>query len=227
MQKNISVIVVANTNSDSLEKVIWSYNTQTFRNFEVIVVSQNLSNSILKTIEAVEKEVFYSIRYVSLTGEKTESNYIKSALNSIASNYILLTNANCLPRPDFIEQHIKNRIEGVFLNGTSFEISKKVTKNITKELIYSSQCFEANGLRKLGLKLGFKRFFITSNCLINTFLDAITKNCQKSNEDNLSFWKSDFNKVIDLDTGLISSFKNIGLNSKNVKFRAILLKLTS
>ena len=41
MQKNISVLVVASDNLEMLEKVIWSYNTQTFRNFEMLILNLN------------------------------------------------------------------------------------------------------------------------------------------------------------------------------------------
>jgi hypothetical protein len=59
MQKNISVIVVANDNFESLEKVIWSYNTQAFRNFEMIIVNQNSDETISKSITSIQKEVFW------------------------------------------------------------------------------------------------------------------------------------------------------------------------
>jgi hypothetical protein len=227
MQKNISVIVVANNNPETLEKVIWSYNTQTFRNFEVILVNENSSNFVLQTSSTLEKDVFFPITTVNFTDKKSEINYINSAINLATTNYILVTKANCLARPDFIEQHIKNRVEGAFLVGTSIEISKTNVENITKELIYSSKCFESNWLKTVGLNSIWKRFKITKNGLFISFLDAITKTNSELPLENVSFWKSDFDKIGDLDNKLIYKLNAMGLISKNIKFRAILLKLTS
>jgi hypothetical protein len=227
MQKKISVIVVVNDNSETLEKVIWSYNAQTFRNFEVILVNENSSNFALQTFSTLEKDVFFPISYINFTDKVSENNYINSALNLATTNYILVTKANCLARPDFIEQHIKNRVEGAFLVGTSIDIPKANVDNITKELIYSSKCFESNWLKTVGLNSVWKRFKITTNGLLSKFLDAISKTNSEFQMENISFWKSDFDKIGVLDDKLINKLNAMGLISKNIKFRAILLKLTS
>lgn len=227
MQKNISVIIVANNNPESLEKVIWSYNTQTFRNFEVIIVNKNSSNSVLEVIKATEKEVFFPMICVNSTEENSENNYIKQAVEVAATNYILVTNSNCLSRPDFIEQHIKNRVEEAFLMGTSFEIPKTVFDKITKDVVYSSQCFDSKWLQKNGLKSVINQFFITSSGLINSFLDEFATINLDHNTTNWSFWKSDFDKITNYDTSIINQFINSGLKSKCIKYRAILLKATN
>ena len=227
MQKNISVIIVANNNPESLEKVIWSYNTQTFRNFEVIIVNKNSSNSVLEVVKAIEKEVFFPMICVNSTEENSENNYIKQAVEVAATNYILVTNSNCLPRPDFIEQHIKNRVEEYFLIGTSFEIPKKVSDKITKDVVYSSQCFDSKWLQKNGLKSFINQFFITSSGLINSFFDEFSTINLDHNATNWSFWKSDFDKTTNYDTSIINQFINNGLKSKCIKYRAILLKVTN
>lgn len=227
MQKNISVIVVANDNPETLEKVIWSYNTQTFRNFEVVLVNINASNSVLQTISTLEKEVFFSISTVNFTDNNFDENHFNLGVNLANTNYILVTKSNCLARPDFIEQHIKNRVEGSFLVGTSIEFPKNKLENITKELIYSSECFESKWLKTIGLYSIWKRFKITKNGLFSSFLDTISKTNSELPTENISFWKADFDKIENLDDTIINKLKTIGLTSKNIKFRAILLKLTS
>ena len=227
MQKNISVIVVAKNNPESLEKVIWSYNTQTFRNFEVILVNEDASNSVLQTIETLKKDVFFPILTISCADIKSDKNHINSAINLATTNYILVSKANCLARPDFIEQHIKNRVEGVFLVGTSIKLPKKSVEKLTKELIYSSKCFESSWLKAAGLNSIWKRFKITSNGLVTAFLDVISKKSSKLPVENVSFWKSDFDQISDFDDKFITRLNAMGLISKSIKFRSILLKITS
>jgi hypothetical protein len=226
MQKNISVIVVANNNPETLEKVLWGYNTQTFRNFEIILININSSNSVLQTIATIEKELFFSIKVINLTEVDSEDNYIKKAIHWATTNYILITEANCLAKPDFIEHHIKNRVEGTFLVGSSIDIYEHSLDTIAKELIYSSECFESNWLKNAGLKSSWNRFWISSNGLITSFLDTISNANTKPVCNNLSFWKADFDKVGGLNANLVSRLRAIGLKPKNIKYRAILLKLT-
>jgi hypothetical protein len=82
-------------------------------------------------------------------------------------------------------------------------------------------------LKTVGLNSIWKRFKITKNGLFISFLDAITKTNSELPLENVSFWKSDFDKIGDLDNKLIYKLNAMGLISKNIKFRAILLKLTS
>jgi hypothetical protein len=191
------------------------------------LVNENSSNFALQTDSTLEKDVFFPIITVNFTDKVSENNYINSALNLATTNYILVTKANCLARPDFIEQHIKNRVEGAFLVGTSIDIPKANVENITKELIYSSKCFESNWLKTVGLNSVWKRFKITTNGLLSRFLDAISKTNSEFQMENISFWKSDFDKIGVLDNKLINKLNAMGLISKNIKFRAILLKLTN
>ena len=166
----------------------------------------------------IVEEVFYQLK---------NSSKFKKTIEYCSTAYILVSNADCIPRPDFIEQHIKNRVEGVFLVGSSILISKNIEEKITKEFIYSSKIFESIWLKKVGLNLFVKRFLITSNGLVAFFLDTISSTEKILKNDNLSFWKSDFEKVTVFDSPLVNSLESSGLISKNIKFRAILLKISN
>jgi len=223
MQKNISVIVVANDNFESLEKVIWSYNTQAFRNFEMIIVNQNSDETISKSITSIQKEVFFPIVLLNFDKENNGDDCVKKAIEIASTNYILITNSNCLARPDFVEQHIKNRVEGYFLNGVSYSINALVSDKISQEIIYSSKCFQMSWLKSKGIGF-FRSFMISYSGLLSTFLDAIfSKNDISS--DNLSGWKSDFIQINSFTNLKINNLKEIDLKQKNIKSRAILLKL--
>jgi hypothetical protein len=65
---------------------------------------------------------------------------------------------------------------------------------------------------------------ISYSGLLSTFLDAIfSKNNISS--DNLSGWKSDFIQINSFTNLKINNLKEIDLKQKNIKSRAILLKL--
>lgn len=226
MQKNISVVISTFNSIEWLKKVIWGYNTQTYRNFEMVITDDSFSQATFDLIEQIKKEVFFPIIYFQHSDINLQnSSKLNKTIEYCSTAYILVSNADCIPRPDFIEQHIKNRVEGLFLVGSSILISKNIEEKMTKEFIYSSKIFESAWLKKVGLNLFVKRFLITSNGLVAFFLDTISSTEKILKNDNLSFWKSDFEKVTVFDSPLVNSLESSGLISKNIKFRAILLKI--
>jgi len=58
MMKNISVIISTYNSPKWLEKVLWGYNTQTYRNFELVIADDGSSQETFDLIEAIKKEVF-------------------------------------------------------------------------------------------------------------------------------------------------------------------------
>ena len=68
MQKNISVIISTYNSVEWLKKVIWGYNTQTYRNFEMVIADDGSRQDTFDLIDELKKEVFYPI-YMS--GMKT------------------------------------------------------------------------------------------------------------------------------------------------------------
>ena len=223
MQKNISVIVVANDNFESLEKVIWSYNTQAFRNFEMIIVNQNFDETILKSITSIQKEVFFPIIYLEANSESSKEEFLKNAIEKATTNYLLFTTSDCVARPDFVEEHIKNRVEGCYLNGSYISIDKTIESAITKEILYASDCFNFKWLRSNGLSL-LKSFKASYSGLWNTFLDILfTKN--DISLENLSGWKSDFIRIKNFSNLKNNDFLAIDLKSKSIQYKTVLLKL--
>ncbi len=130
---------------EHLETVLQGYNNQTYRLFEIVIVTDRFSEDLKQMVERVGKEVFYDMHLA------TSENVLKHC----HTNYLIFSNANVLPRKDFVEQHVKSREEGYFLKGRSvlFEKPEKVTVNA----IYDNLCFNVNWLRENGFDLRAKK----------------------------------------------------------------------
>ena len=59
MQKNISVVISTYNSLEWLKKVIWGYNTQTYRNFEMVIADDGSRQDTFDLIEEMKKEVFF------------------------------------------------------------------------------------------------------------------------------------------------------------------------
>ncbi len=223
MQKNISVLVVANDNLELLEKVIWSYNTQTFRNFEMLILSLNENQEISNLVTALGKEVFFSIRFMKFDDQYNQNQALKQGVANAASDYIIITKDTCIARPDFVEEHIKIRVEGHVLLGKTNTILKSVAQSITKDVIYASDCFQFNWLRNKGI--GFiSSFLISYSGLLNTFLDSfVTLNTVSFK--NFSGWKCDLLQIDSFINCKSNTIDKLGIKKKFVSFRTSILEI--
>ncbi len=61
MKKDISVIISTYNSPEWLEKVLYGFNTQTYRNFEVVIADDGSDNTTKQCLIDIQKEVFFPI----------------------------------------------------------------------------------------------------------------------------------------------------------------------
>lgn len=193
MQKNISVIISTYNSVEWLKKVIWGYNTQTYRNFEMVIADDGSRQDTFDLIEELKKEVFYPIIHVWHEDNGFQkSQILNKAIIACTTDYIMMSDGDCIPRPDFVEQHIKFREEGYFLSGGYHKLPLELSQNITKEDIYSGKCFDVSWLKKNGMKSSFKNNKVSSTGLKSSILNFLTPTTPSWNGHNASGWKKIF-----------------------------------
>ncbi|HZH69552.1 MAG TPA: glycosyltransferase [Flavobacteriaceae bacterium] len=232
---DISIIISTYNSEDWLEKVLWGYENQTKKNFELILADDGSRQQTFDLIARMQKEVSYPIVHVWQEDEGFQKSRIlnKAVLRS-KSDYILMSDGDCIPRADFIETHLKKREEGYFLSGGYFMLPIEISKSIQKEDIISQDCFDLNWLQNKGLKNSFKNKKLTSSGFFQTFLNFITPTNASWNGHNASGWKSDILKVNGFDERmqyggqdreLGERLVNAGVKSKQIRYSAICIHL--
>lgn len=145
-----------------------------------------------------------------------------------------MSDGDCIPRPDFVEQHIKFREEGYFLSGGYHKLPIELSKKITKDDIYSELCFDVSWLKKNGMKISFKNNKLDASGLISTILNFVTPTTPSWNGHNASGWKTDILAVNGFDERmqyggqdreLGERLINHGINSKQIRFSTVCLHL--
>ncbi|HEY6142120.1 MAG TPA: glycosyltransferase family 2 protein [Flavobacterium sp.] len=192
MQKNISVIISTYNSVEWLKKVIWGYNTQTYRNFEMVIADDGSRQETFDLIEELKKEVFYPIIHVWHEDNGFQkSQILNKAILACTTDYIMMSDGDCIPRQDFVEQHIKHREEGYFLSGGYHKLPLELSQNITKEDIYSGKCFDVSWLKKNGMQSSFKNNKVNATGLKSSILNFLTPTTPSWNGHNASGWKKD------------------------------------
>ena len=154
---SISVIISTYNNPEWLEKVLWSYEFQTFKNFEVVIADDGSDGKTKSLIEKIKAQVNYPIQHIWHEDNGFQKTIIlNKATVASKSDYLVYTDGDCVARNDFLQTHIDKREEGYFLSGGYFKLPMSISKLITRKDIENQQCFDIDWLVKNGLKKTFK-----------------------------------------------------------------------
>jgi glycosyltransferase involved in cell wall biosynthesis len=235
MQKNISVIISTYNSPQWLQKVLWGYNTQTYRNFEMLIADDGSREETRSLIDAMRNEVFYPIIHVWHEDKGFQkSEILNKATIAATTDYIVMSDGDCIPRPDFVEQHVKYREEGYFLSGGYHKLPIELSRLIGKDDIYSGNCFDMGWLKSHGMGASFKNSKVTAEGIIGEMLNLITPTTPSWNGHNASGWKTDILAVNGFDERmqyggqdreLGERLINYGIKPKQIRYSTICLHL--
>jgi len=231
----ISVIISTYNSPLWLEKVLYGYNNQTYRMFEVVIADDGSSEATRLLIAKLQEEVFYPIIHVWHEDNGFQkSQILNKAIQACRTPYILMSDGDCIPRKDYVEQHIKYREEGYFLSGGYFMLPMNIAQEITKEDIYTERCFAIPWLKKRGLKASFKNNKLKAKGVKAALLNAITTTNASWNGHNASGWAADIMAINGFDERmqyggqdreLGERLFNLGIKSKQIRYHAVCIHL--
>jgi len=235
MNVEVSVIISTYNRPLWLEKVLWSYDVQTYKNFEVVIADDGSGEDTINLIDSIKEELSYPIQHIWHEDAGFQKTIIlNKATVSSKGYYLVYTDGDCIARKDFLEVHVVNRKVGYFLSGGYFKLPMDISKLISKKDIEKQLCFDINWLKKHGLKSSFKNNKVTAKGLKMKFLNFITPTKMTWNGHNSSGYKKDIIKVNGFDERmqyggedreLGERLVNLGIKPKRVRYNAICLHL--
>lgn len=235
MKPNISIIISTYNSPDWLEKVILGYNTQTYRNFEMVIADDGSRDETKQRIDSLRNEVFFPIIHVWHEDRGFQkSEILNKAILQCTTDYILMSDGDCVPQTNFVEVHIKYREEGFFLSGGYYKLPMDLSEKISKKNIYSGQCFEIKWLKKNGIKTNFKNNKIESGSFKSWLLNLLTPTTPSWNGHNASGWKEDILAINGFDERmqyggqdreLGERLVNKGIKPKQIRYSTVCLHL--
>ncbi|WP_093025730.1 glycosyltransferase family 2 protein [Pustulibacterium marinum] len=231
----ISVIISTYNAEAWLEKVLWGYEAQTFKNFEIVIADDGSGPATKELLSSIKKQVSYKIVHVWQEDEGFQkSRILNKAIVASSYNYILMSDGDCIPRKDFLQVHADYREKGYFLSGGYFKLPMDISQKITKKDILEGKCFDIDWLKKNGLKSSFKNSKLTAAGSKASFLNKVTPTNASWNGHNASGWKEDLLAVNGLnermqyggqDRELGERLFNYGIKSKQIRYSAICVHL--
>lgn len=236
MKKSDTSIIISTYNSPEwLEKVLHGYNNQTYRDFEIVIADDGSGEETRLLIEKMKSLVFYPIIHVWHEDDGFQkSKILNKSIVACTTEYIIMSDGDCIPRKDFVQHHVTYREKGYFLSGGYFMLPMNISKQITAEDIYDESCFSVSWLKKNGLKSSFKNNKLNSGKLKSVLLNRLTPTRASWNGHNSSGWKKDILAVNGFDERmqyggqdreLGERLVNLGIKSKQIRYTAVVLHL--
>lgn len=231
----LSVIISTYNALEWLKKTLWGYAVQTTKDFEIVIADDGSNEETRDFLEIVSQTYPVPIIHVWQEDEGFQkSRILNKAILACNSDYILMSDGDCIAKNNFVEQHLKYREPGYFLSGGYFKLPLDISEAITEEDVIQQKCFDINWLKDKGLKSSFKNNKLTAKGSKATILNIVTPTNASWNGHNASGWKKDILAVNGFDERmqyggqdreLGERMINMGYKSKQIRYSALCIHL--
>lgn len=231
----ISVVISTYNKPDWLEKTLWGYSAQSYRDFEIIIADDGSGEVTRARIEFMRAQTGLSIRHIFHEDDGFRKSVILNrAIEEIATDYVLFTDGDCIPRDDFLAVHARYAQPGTYLSGGYFKLPLATSEAITRSEILSGEAFT---LPWLIAKRGVDKFravkFAFPAWLSNT-ANLLTTTRATFNGCNTSAWTADIRRANGFDERmryggedreLGERLENAGIRPRQIRYSAHILHL--
>ncbi|WP_422081204.1 glycosyltransferase family 2 protein [Ulvibacterium sp.] len=231
----VSVIISTYNKPEWLQKVLWGFQCQTYKDFEVIIADDGSGSETKELIAQMDEKVSYPIHHVWQEDDGFQKcRILNKAIQATSAEYIIMTDGDCIPREDFVQVHYINKEPGYFISGGYYMLPMNISKAITLKDIEMQNCFNIQWLKEKGIPKTFKNNKLTARGFISTLFNTFTPTNASWNGHNSSGWKKDILNVNGFDERMQYGGEdrefgerlfNFGVRSKQLRYSAVCVHL--
>lgn len=230
-----SVIISTYNQPVWLEKVLWGYEVQTYRNFELIVADDGSSKLTLDLLKKNIPQLTYPVKHVWHEDKGfRKCEILNKAILECSTPYLIFSDGDCIPRRDFVETHVKYRSQGRFLSNGYHKLDINISSLISKEDIIVGRCFDLKWLKDKGMPNSFKNNKLNSYGFKSWLLNTFTPTKATWNGHGSSGWLEDILAVNGFDERMKyggedremgERLENKGIKGKQIRYSTVCLHL--
>jgi len=185
-----SVIFTTYNHPKWLEKTLWGFSAQSFRDFEIIVADDGSNDETRAVIESLQAQIDIPIRHLWQEDDGFQKcRIMNKAIVESRGEYLIFTDGDCIPHPDFVRNHVELSAENTLLSGGYFKLPLDVSRAITKQDILAGNSTRPGWLLRHGVAFTPKISKLFSHPLVGAVLDALTITRATWNGHSSSTWK--------------------------------------
>ncbi len=169
-----SVIFTTYNHPKWLEKTLWGFSMQSYRDFEIIVADDGSDPQTRAVIEALQPQIDLPIQHIWQEDDGFQKcKVMNKAIVASQGEYLIFTDGDCIPHPDFVKNHVELATENTLLSGGYFKLPIEVSRAISKQDILSGNATRPGWLLSHGVPFNPKIIKLLSHPIISKFFDAL------------------------------------------------------
>jgi len=224
-----SVIFTTYNHPKWLEKTLWGFSVQSVRDFEIIVADDGSNDETRQVIEKFKAECDLSVKHIWHEDNGFQKcRILNKAIVASESDYLIFTDGDCIPHPDFVKNHLELSEEDTFLSGGYFKLPMNVSRSITRQDVIQHSSTKPSWLLANGVSFTYKISKLCSHPFWGALLDKITITRATWNGHSASTWKkliletNGFDERMQYggqDREFGERLMNMGVKPKQVRYR--------
>jgi glycosyltransferase involved in cell wall biosynthesis len=218
-----------------LEKVLWGFFNQTVSNFEIVIADDGSGEETRELIKQLQATAPVPVRHVWQADDGFQKcRILNKAIVAATGEYLIFTDGDCIPRADFIEQHLRYASFDAYLSGGYFKLPMNISQAITMDDVRTQRAFNAQWLEQRGLQKSYKNWKLTAQGFWSSLLNRFSPAKPTWNGHNASCHKVHALAVNGFDERMQyggedcefgDRLSNYGLNAKRVRYSAVCIHL--
>lgn len=231
----ISVIFSTYNQPAALERVLWGYALQTYRDFEVLVADDGSGPETAEVIRRVRDQTGLEVRHVWHEDRGfRKCEILNRAILASGGDYLLFSDGDCIPRRDMVEVHARLAEPDCFLSGGCLRIPGPLTERLSVDDVRDGRFAELRWLLSQGWRPGRRALRLVPSERVAALFDRLTPTRTQFGGHNASTWRwaieqaNGFDAEMGyggLDRALGYRLRNLGLRGRQVRHRAICVHL--
>jgi glycosyltransferase involved in cell wall biosynthesis len=185
-----SVIFTTYNHPRWLEKTLWGFSAQSYRDFEIIVADDGSGPETRAVVESMQQQIDIPIQHIWQQDDGFQKcRVLNKAIVASRGEYLIFTDGDCIPHPDFVRNHVELAAENTLLSGGYFKLPLDVSRAISKQDILDGNATRPGWLLRHGVPFTPKISKLFSHPLMGAILDALTITRATWNGHSSSTWK--------------------------------------
>lgn len=232
----IAVVVATYNRPDALEALFEGYLQQDADNFELIVADDGSKDDVRIATEKFATRATFPVMHLWHEDKGFRATVMRNrGLAATRADYVIYTDADCVPAPDFVRRHQMLAEPGCFLSGNRVLLSERLTERVLRDHLPLHQWSFAQWMAAR-LRGDINRLLPLLRLADGAFRKRHPERWEGVKTCNFSAWRADLIKVNGFDeayagrwgledSDLAIRLIHAGIKHKNARFGASVFHL--